>query len=129
MNPHKLHDKLFKKEQVSPIEVIYNSFSNLGYNVVRRPAGQRLGNLRYFNLFMTNILIILSENRKLRYCSNFLISDYWKDRVRCFIVWNFGFGRFFPYNDFIEAMVYDYLRYGRSQFLILKACKRLKKSV
>lgn len=39
MNPHKLHDKLFKKEQVSPIEVIYNSFSNLGYNVVRRPAG------------------------------------------------------------------------------------------
>lgn len=51
MNPHKLHDKLFKKEQVSPIEVIYNSFSNLGYNVVRRPSGQCLGNLRYFNLF------------------------------------------------------------------------------
>lgn len=50
-DPHKLHDKLFKKEQVSPIEVIYNSFSNLGYNVVRRPAGQCLGNLRYFNLF------------------------------------------------------------------------------
>ena len=56
MNPHKLHDKLFKKEQVSPIEVIYNSFSNLGYNVVRRPAGQCLGNILIY--FMTNILII-----------------------------------------------------------------------
>ena len=114
MNPHKLHDKLFKKEQVSPIEVIYNSFSNLGYNVVRRPAGQCLGNLRYFNLFYDkHTHHFYQKNRKLRYCGNFLISDYWKDRVRCFIVWNFGFGRFFPYNDFIEAMVYDYLRYGR----------------
>ena len=130
MNPHKLHDKLFKKEQVSPIEVIYNSFSNLGYNVVRRPAGQCLGNLRYFNLFYDkHTHHFYQKNRKLRYCSNFLISDYWKDRVRCFIVWNFGFGRFFPYNDFIEAMVYDYLRYGRKSVPYLKsvqeACSHL----
>ena len=33
--------------------------------------------------------------------------------MRCFIVWNYGFGRYFPYNDFVEAMVYDYLIYGR----------------
>lgn len=68
MNPHKLHDKLFKKEQVSPIEVIYNSFSNLGYNVVRRPAGQCLGNLRYFNLFYDkHTHHFYQKNRKLRY--------------------------------------------------------------
>lgn len=122
IDPHKLHDELFKKEQVSPIEVIYNSFSNLGYNVVRRPAGQCLGNLRYFNLFYDkNTHHFYQKDKKLRYCSNFLISDYWKDRVRCFIVWNFGFGRFFPYNDFIEAMVYDYLRYGRKSVPYLKS--------
>ena len=33
--------------------------------------------------------------------------------MRCFIVWNYGFGRYFPYADFVEAMVYDYLIYGR----------------
>lgn len=92
------------------------------YNVVRRPAGQCLGNLRYFNLFYDkHTHHFYQKNRKLRYCSNFLISDYWKDRVRCFIVWNFGFGRFFPYNDFIEAMVYDYLRYGRKSVPYLKS--------
>lgn len=130
MNPHKLHDKLFKKEQVSPIEVIYNSFSNLGYNVVRRPSGQCLGNLRYFNLFYDkHTHHFYQKDRKLRYCSNFLISDYWKDRVRCFIVWNFGFGRFFPYNDFIEAMVYDYLRYGRKSVPYLKSVQEAEEKV
>lgn len=29
IDPHKLHDELFKKEQVSPIEVIYNSFIDI----------------------------------------------------------------------------------------------------
>lgn len=29
------------------------------------------------------------------------------------MVWNYGFGRYFPYNDFVEAMVYDYRRFGR----------------
>lgn len=68
IDPHKLHDELFKKEQVSPIEVIYNSFSNLGYNVVRRPAGQCLGNLRYFNLFYDkNTHHFYQKDKKLRY--------------------------------------------------------------
>lgn len=47
----KLHKSLLKKEAVSPLEVIYNNHNQLGYNVVRRPAGQCLGNLKYFNLF------------------------------------------------------------------------------
>ena len=45
----KLHKSLLKKEAVSPLEVIYNNHNQLGYNVVRRPAGQCLGNLKYFN--------------------------------------------------------------------------------
>ena len=46
----KLHDRLLKKESVSPLEVIRNEYNHFSYNVVRRPEGQCLGNLRYFNL-------------------------------------------------------------------------------
>lgn len=46
----KLHDRLLKKESVSPLEVIRNEYNRFSYNVVRRPEGKCLGNLRYFNL-------------------------------------------------------------------------------
>ena len=46
----KLHDRLLKKESVSPLEVIRNEYNRFSYNVVRRPEGQCLGNLSYSNL-------------------------------------------------------------------------------
>lgn len=110
----KLHDRLLKKESVSPLEVIRNEYNHFSYNVVRRPEGQCLGNLRYFNLnYDSKTGHFFKKEFNLRHSSNFVITDYWKDRVRCFIVWNYGFGRYFPYNDFVDAMVYDYLIYGR----------------
>ena len=110
----KLHKSLLKKEAVSPLEVIYNNHNQLGYNVVRRPAGQCLGNLKYFNLFYNGRFDRWYKvDEKQRVGKYFVITDYWKDRVRCFMVWNYGFGRYFPYNDFVEAMVYDYRRFGR----------------
>lgn len=110
----KLHDRLLKKESVSPLEVIRNEYNRFSYNVVRRPEGQCLGNLRYFNLnYDVKTRHFFKKKSNLRHSSNFVITDYWKDRVRCFIVWNYGFGRYFPYDDFVEAMVYDYLIYGR----------------
>lgn len=110
----KLHDRLLKKESVSPLEVIRNEYNRFSYNVVRRPEGQCLGNLSYFNLnYDVKTRHFFKKKSNLRHSSNFVITDYWKDRVRCFIVWNYGFGRYFPYADFVEAMVYDYLIYGR----------------
>lgn len=92
----KLHDRLLKKESVSPLEVIRNEYNHFSYNVVRRPEGQCLGNLRYFNLnYDSKTGHFFKKEFNLRHSSNFVITDYWKDRVRCFIVWNYGFGRYF----------------------------------
>ena len=74
----KLHKSLLKKEAVSPLEVIYNNHNQLGYNVVRRPAGQCLGNLKYFNLFYNGRFDRWYKvDEKQRVGKYFVITDYW----------------------------------------------------
>ena len=70
----KLHDRLLKKESVSPLEVIRNEYNHFSYNVVRRPEGQCLGNLRYFNLnYDSKTGHFFKKEFNLRHSGNFVI--------------------------------------------------------
>lgn len=117
----KCFDRILKQEPISKLEQISLIYSGISDNVVRRPAGQCLGNLEYFkfNSVIDGHSYFYPKEKAKFDSKRFVISDYFKNRVRCYMMFNFGYGRYFNYKDFEDAMVWDYFAHCRN-FIIYK---------
>lgn len=110
---HKIKfDRVHKQEPVSNYDLKVLEHSRFGDKVVRRSAFSCLGTLTQFKSGYTKNgrIYFYLKSYESKIAPTFLLSEYFKNTVRCFIIWNFSWGRYFDYNDFCDAMYYNFVK-------------------